>query len=98
MQLKLLEMESHTGTDVVSFKFARRSEDNNQNQKDHHYYLNYKAGQYAIVDLETKEDPEGPWRSFTIASSPTEAFILISTRIRDTPFKRNSQAWILELL
>jgi glycine betaine catabolism B len=88
MQLKLLEKESHTGTDVVSFKFARRSEDNNQNQKDHHYYLNYKAGQYAIVDLETKEDPEGPWRSFTIASSPTEAFILISTRIRDTPFKK----------
>jgi hypothetical protein len=28
-------------------------------------------------------------RSFTIASSPTEeAFILIRTRIRDTPFKK----------
>ncbi len=49
----------------------------------------YKAGQYAIVDLETKEDPEGPVRSFTIASSPTEGgFILISTRIRDIPFKK----------
>ena len=54
MQLKLSEKELHTGTDVVSFKFARRSEDNNQNQKDHHYYLNYKAGQYAIVDLEPR--------------------------------------------
>ena len=35
------------------------------------------------------EDPEGPIRSFTLASSPTEEnFILISTRIRDTPFKK----------
>ena len=41
------------------------------------------------MDLGTKEDPEGPVRSFTIASSPTEVeFILISTRIRDTPFKK----------
>ena len=84
LQLKLLEKKSHTGTDIVSFKFARRSVDNKQNQD-----LNYKAGQYAIVDLGTKEDPEGPLRSFTIASSPTqEGFILISTRIRNTPFKK----------
>jgi ferredoxin-NADP reductase len=41
------------------------------------------------VDLGTKEDPEGPVRSFTIASSPTEKdFILISTRMRDTLFKK----------
>jgi len=51
--------------------------------------LNYKAGQYSVVDLGTKEDPEGPVRSFTIASSPTEKdFILISTRMRDTLFKK----------
>jgi ferredoxin-NADP reductase len=87
LQLKLLGKNSHAGTDIVSFNFARRNEDNNQNQN--HYYLNYKAGQYAIVDLGTKEDPEGPLRSFTTASSPTEEdFILISTRVRDTPFKK----------
>jgi glycine betaine catabolism B len=69
---------------MVSFKFARRSEYNKQNQN-----LQYKPGQYAIVDLGTKEDPEGPLRSFTMASSPTEEdFVLISTRIRDTPFKK----------
>lgn len=51
--------------------------------------LNYKAGQYAIVDLGTTEDPEGPIRSFTLASSPTEKdYLLISTRIRNTPFKQ----------
>lgn len=67
----------------MSFKFTR-SDDQQQKQ-----YLNYKAGQYAVVDLGTREDPEGPVRSFTMASSPTEEeYILISTRIRDTPFKK----------
>lgn len=86
LQLNLLEKKAATGTDMVSFKFSRKSVDNKQNQN---VYLNYKAGQYAIVGLGTKEDPEGPLRSFTMASSPTEEdFILISTRIRDTPFKK----------
>ena len=81
-QPKLLEKISHHGTDITSFRFARSDEQRN-------YYLNYKAGQYSVVDLGTKEDPEGPVRSFTIASSPTEKdFILISTRMRDTLFKR----------
>jgi glycine betaine catabolism B len=81
-QPKLLEKISHHGTDITSFRFARSDEQRN-------YYLNYKAGQYSVVDLGTKEDPEGPVRSFTIASSPTEKdFILLSTRIRDTQFKK----------
>ena len=41
MQLKLLEKELHTGTDAVYFKFARASEDNNQNQN-HHIILTTK--------------------------------------------------------
>ena len=69
LELKLLEKKSHISTDIVSFKFARRSEDVNQKQRDHDYSLNYKAGQYAVVDLGTKEDPEGPIRSFTLAKS-----------------------------
>ena len=81
-QPKLLEKIPHHGTDITSFRFARSDEQRN-------YYLNYKAGQYSVVDLGTKEDPEGPVRSFTIASSPTEKdFILISTRVRDTQFKK----------
>ena len=82
-QLKLLETTPHRGTDMMSFRLGRKDV-----QQENHY-LNYKAGQYAAMDLETKEDAEGPVRSFTIASSPTEEeFILISTRIRDTPFKK----------
>jgi glycine betaine catabolism B len=79
LQLKLLEKTSIKGTDVMSFKFSRYDKDN---------HLNYKAGQFAIVDLGTKEDPKGPMRSFTMASSPTEDAILITTRIRDSPFKQ----------
>jgi ferredoxin-NADP reductase len=67
----------------MSFKLGRKDIQNEN------YYLDYKAGQYAAMDLETKEDEEGPVRPFTIASSPTEeGFILISTRIRETPFKK----------
>ena len=73
----------------MSFKFSR----NDNSSQSQNYHLNYKAGQYAIVDLGTKEDPEGPVRSFTLASSPTEDdFILISTRIRDTPFKKKLES------
>lgn len=82
-QLRLLEIASHADTDMMSFKLSRKD----VQQQNHN--LDYKAGQYAAMDLGTKEDPEGPVRSFTIASSPTEVeFILVSTRIRDTPFKK----------
>ena len=80
MQLKLLDKVSHKGTDIMSFRFSR---------SDNQSHLNYRAGQYSIVDLGTREDPKGPTRSFTIASSPTEKdSIMITTRIRDTPFKQ----------
>ena len=80
MELKLLDKVSHKGTDIMSFRFSRSD---NQN------HLNYRAGQYSIIDLGTREDPKGPIRSFTIASSPTEKdSVMITTRIRDTPFKQ----------
>jgi ferredoxin-NADP reductase len=61
----------------MSFKFARNDDQD------------YEAGQFYDVDLGTTEDPKGSTRAFTIASSPTEKdVILISTRIRDTPFKQ----------
>jgi ferredoxin-NADP reductase len=93
LQLKLLEKTQHSGTDVMSFKFARTGSLNSSAGSQENQYLNYKAGQYGVVNLGTKEDPEGPVRSFTMASSPTEEdFILITTRIRDTPFKKKLAA------
>jgi len=80
MELKLIKKESHGETDIMSFRFSRSDDQN---------YLNFRAGQYSVLDLGTKEDAKGPTRSFTIASSPTEKdAILITTRIRDTPFKQ----------
>ena len=77
MQVTLLDKVMHKDTDIMSFKFAR-----NEDQ-------DYEAGQFYDVDLGTTEDPKGSTRAFTIASSPTEKdVILISTRIRDTPFKQ----------
>ena len=51
--------------------------------------FNYAAGQYAFFDIGgVYNDPEGPVRHFSLASSPTEEEIIISTRIRDTPYKK----------
>ena len=80
LNLKFLEKIPYKGTDIMSFRFSRSDDQN---------YLNYRPGQFSVIDLGTKEDPKGPTRSFSIASSPTERdAILITTRIRDTPFKQ----------
>jgi glycine betaine catabolism B len=82
-ELTLLEKQKHNGTDVMSFKFSKK--DTIDQRKD----LDFIAGQYAFFDIGgVYNDPKGPLRHFTIASSPTENFIMISTRIRDTPYKK----------
>lgn len=48
--------------------------------------FDYKPGQYLTLELDV-EDTEGNTRPLSIASSPTEDFILISTKIRESPFK-----------
>ena len=50
----------------------------------------YQAGQNAALTLlEPQEfDGFGPTRTFTLASAPHEAELMIATRIRDTAFKR----------
>lgn len=77
IHLTLLDKMEHKDTDIMSFRFSRKDDQS------------YQAGQFYVVNLGTTEDPKGPTRAFTIASSPTEKdIILISTRIRDTPFKQ----------
>jgi ferredoxin-NADP reductase/nitrite reductase/ring-hydroxylating ferredoxin subunit len=81
-ELSLLEKQKYNETDVMSFKFSKQ--DIEQKKE-----LDYISGQYAFFDIGgVYNDPEGPLRHFTIASSPTENFIMISTRIRDTPYKK----------
>jgi ferredoxin-NADP reductase/nitrite reductase/ring-hydroxylating ferredoxin subunit len=84
-ELTLLEKKKVEGTDMMSFKFSKQ----NNREEEGKRSLDYTAGQYAYFDIGgVKDDPKGPIRHFTIASSPTEDFIMISTRIRDTPYKK----------
>lgn len=81
--LLLQERQPLEGTDIMTFKFSKQEKDG-QNRT-----LEYTAGQFAFFDIgNVQNDSKGPVRHFTIASSPTEDFILISTRIRDSPYKQ----------
>jgi ferredoxin-NADP reductase/nitrite reductase/ring-hydroxylating ferredoxin subunit len=77
LSLELHSKEKLQGTDVMKFRIARGG-------------IDYTAGQYAFFKLDRiSGDVKGPIRHFSIASSPTEQdHILISTRIRDTPYKQ----------
>jgi ferredoxin-NADP reductase/nitrite reductase/ring-hydroxylating ferredoxin subunit len=80
-ELILIEKDKVEGTDVVSFKLSKEKEDKS--------LLDFNAGQFAFFDIgEVYNDPKGPIRHFTISSSPTENFIMFSTRIRDSPYKK----------
>ena len=84
IELTLMEKDIVNGTDVMSFKFSKHNDDQINNK-----ILNYKSGQFAFFDIgQVYNDPKGPIRHFTISSSPTEDFIMFSTRIRDSPYKK----------
>ena len=88
LELILFEKNKVEGTDIISFKFSNKQVERRDNDNDNGS-LNYTAGQFAYFDIgEVYNDPKGPIRHFTIASSPTEDFIMISTRIRNTPYKK----------
>ena len=87
IELTLLEKDKVEGTDVVSFKFSKQG-DQGEGKTDKSP-LDYTAGQFAFFDIGgVYNDPKGPIRHFTISSSPTENFIMFSTRIRDSPYKK----------
>jgi glycine betaine catabolism B len=77
LSIELLAKEKLEGTDIMTFKLSRGK-------------LDYAAGQFAYFKLDgVSGDPKGPIRHFSIASSPTEQdLMMISTRIRDTPYKQ----------
>ncbi len=84
IELTLMEKDIVNWIDVMSFKFSKHNDDQINNK-----ILNYNAGQFAFFDIgQVYNDPKGPIRHFTISSSPTEDFIMFSTRIRDSPYKK----------
>jgi len=77
--LELLAKEKLEGTDIMTFRLSRPGGKQ----------FNYAAGQFAFFKLDgIAGDPKGAIRHFSIASSPTELDLMISTRIRDTPYKQ----------
>src|ERR671921_738868 len=87
IELTLLEKDKIEGTDVTSFKFSKQNVQGGGEGK--LTPLNYTAGQFAFFDIGgLYNDPKGPIRHFTISSSPTENFIMFSTRIRESPYKK----------
>jgi ferredoxin-NADP reductase/nitrite reductase/ring-hydroxylating ferredoxin subunit len=75
--LTLTEKKKVEGTDIMTFKFTKD------------WYPEYKAGQFAFFPLNNvNNDSRGPVRHFSLTSSPTEYALIISTRIRDTPYKQ----------
>jgi ferredoxin-NADP reductase len=52
--------------------------------------FDFKAGQFMMVTLVNppETDAEGNKRTFTIASAPSDPDLMITTRMRDTAFKR----------
>ena len=86
--LSLLEKQKFEATDVMSFRFSKQQQ-GKQADDGQSSFLDYTAGQYAFFDIGgVYNDTRGPIRHFTISSSPTEDFIMITTRIRDTPYKK----------
>ncbi len=91
IELTLLEKDKIEGTDVTSFKFSKQSDQGREGgaEEEKTTPLGYTAGQFAFFDIGgVYDDPKGPIRHFTISSSPTENFIMLSTRIRDSPYKK----------
>ena len=84
IELALIEKNKVEDTDVMSFKFNNRND-----QEQDKIPLDYISGQFAFFDIGgVYNDRKGPIRHFTISSSPTENFIMLSTRIRDSPYKK----------
>jgi ferredoxin-NADP reductase len=57
----------------------------------------FKAGQFMMVTLMNppETDAEGNKRTFTIASAPSDPGLMITTRMRDTAFKRVLRSIVL---
>src|SRR5919202_1102079 len=90
-EISLLEKQKFEATDVMSFRFSKQEKQEQAREGDdrQNSVFDYTAGQYAFFDIGgVYNDSKGPIRHFTISSSPTEDFIMITTRIRDTPYKK----------
>ncbi len=52
--------------------------------------FDFRAGSYMVFQLDV-QDPKGNFRDFSLASSPTEDFLMISSRMSGSPYKNKLQ-------
>ena len=80
-ELSLLEKQKFEATDVMSFRFSKEQKQQGREGEDRqNSFFDYTAGQYAFFDIGgVHNDSKGPIRHFTISSSPTEDFLMITT-------------------
>ena len=74
LELPIIETKQETPT-VKSIKLEKNNFDS-------------KPGQYIITELDANDTENGNTRPLSIASSPTEKFLLFSTKISESPFKK----------
>ena len=73
-ELPVIETKQETPT-IESIKLEKNNFD-------------YKPGQYMMIELDADDPENGNTRPLSIASSPTENFLLFSTKISQTQFKQ----------
>lgn len=77
-QIVQLSFVSKQTPDVKSFRFSLGGQ-----------RIDYQAGQFVRLTIPTvASDPRGPARLLSIASSPQEHFLMVATKISQTPFKQ----------
>ena len=75
LELPVIEAKQETH-DVKSIKLGLKEK------------FDYKPGQYMMMELDVDDPENGNTRSLSIASSPTENFMLFSTKISQSLFKQ----------
>lgn len=75
LQLPIIETKQETH-DIKSIKLAFKEK------------IDYRPGQYMLVELDVDDPESGNTRPLSIASSPTENFLLFSTKISNSAFKK----------
>ncbi len=73
-----LKSREEVAEQTMAFRFGKPAE------------WKFKAGQFVDISLidPPETDTEGNTRGFSIASTPQEDFLMVTTRLRDTAFKR----------
>ena len=75
IKLPVIETKQET-PDVKSIRLGLREK------------FEYSPGQYMMMELDVNDPDKGNTRPLSIASSPTENFLLFSTKISNSPFKQ----------